>query len=260
MDSILRVSLAKDLLHLINLDKIIYFRRVAGLPFDIHIKVSNVHERRHYKIYEGEYLMRFIEHCSKKSVVYDVGGHIGLFSLCAALSGGSIKQVLVFEPTPWNYSTLKENIKFNKLQRVIRPFQLALGSKNAEDFIHGIPKSGWGGSSFIRGKNEKKEKEIKIKVKIRKGDDLIKQKKFPEPSIIKIDVEGFEFEVLKGFENTFTKCKPMLFIEYHPKRLIKIGQSEADIHNYLEQFGYKRVFRKRWWRGTPPYIHHTIYI
>ncbi len=231
------------------------FKKVSGLPFDLKLKVSNDFEKRHHEVNEGDYLKLFMEYCSKQSCeyLYDVGGHIGIFSLTAALSSRYLKQVFVFEPTPWNYKTLEENIAANKLKKKIRPFNIALGKDNYTSEIQGVDMSGWGGSSFLR---EAKDGERRVKVAIMKGDDLTVNEKLPVPSLIKIDVEGFEFDVLKGFSNILKKHKPVLFIEYHPEYLEQIDLTEQHIHDYLGNLGYNLTFRQKWERGEQ---YQTIY-
>ena len=54
------------------------------------------------------------------------------------------------------------------------------------------------------------------------------------PSLIKIDVEGHEVEVLEGGQNTLTKIKPLLIIEsFHPK--------QQTVLSILQEIGYKSI-------------------
>lgn len=238
-----------------DLLKNLYFRQTKGFPCDFKLLVSNRHERRHFDVREAVYLGLFFDNCKTLTdgCVYDVGAHVGVFSLIAALSGNGITKVYAFEPTPWNHRTLKLNVAKNHLEHKVVPFELALGDFNGQACIRGIPESGWGGSSIHRGP---KPGEKKINVQVAKGDDLIATRRLKRPAIIKIDVEGFEFEVLRGFERTLQNDRPALFLELHPEYLRQTGKTEADVHDFLAGMGYQRRFRKKWTHGEQ---YQTIY-
>jgi Methyltransferase FkbM domain len=62
----------------------------------------------------------------------------------------------------------------------------------------------------------------------------------PKPvSLIKIDVEGGELDVLKGAEKLLREQHPALFIETQPSAFVAAGITEDDFYNYLSQLGYK---------------------
>ena len=60
-----------------------------------------------------------------------------------------------------------------------------------------------------------------------------------EPVFIKIDVEGFEQEVLKGLKNTLIEFKPTIIFEHSLYRLNERGHRKDSVTNYLESLGYK---------------------
>ena len=55
---------------------------------------------------------------------------------------------------------------------------------------------------------------------------------------VKIDVEGFEYEVLLGAEEVIKKYKPKFIIETHPKYLEDLGSSEEEVISFMEKHGY----------------------
>jgi len=59
------------------------------------------------------------------------------------------------------------------------------------------------------------------------------------PTLIKIDVEGWEFEVLKGAEQTIRRYRPALFLSLHPKVLAQLHTSPENVQAWLEQRGYR---------------------
>jgi len=58
------------------------------------------------------------------------------------------------------------------------------------------------------------------------------------PTIIKIDVEGWELEVLKGAENILARYRPLLFLSLHPEALARLHTSSDVVQAWLEERGY----------------------
>jgi hypothetical protein len=75
-----------------------------------------------------------------------------------------------------------------------------------------------------------------VELRICKIDTLANQ--FALPDLIKIDVEGFELEVLKGAEGLLSNKKPALVIEIHPRQLELSGGNEAALFEFLESYEY----------------------
>jgi hypothetical protein len=94
----------------------------------------------------------------------------------------------------------------------------------------------WNQGTFSLGSTEKGTSEQLVSVKT--GDDVPEVKKLKTLALIKIDVEGFEFQVLKGFKETLAKHKPRLIFEYDPHYWIKAGQSVMDCYSFLTALNY----------------------
>ncbi|MEO7768245.1 MAG: FkbM family methyltransferase, partial [Ferruginibacter sp.] len=82
------------------------------------------------------------------SIVIDIGANIGVFSLYAARCGA--KKVYAFEPNKKSYEILLNNIKVNNLEKIIIPFNLAVGSSDGE--IISIPKNSSPYNATVYGK------------------------------------------------------------------------------------------------------------
>ena len=76
-----------------------------------------------------------------------------------------------------------------------------------------------------------------VPVTMRKLDTIMASE--PPPSLVKIDIEGFELEALKGSERLLSVVRPKLLVEIHPKQLALSGGSEDEVFNLLRQQGYK---------------------
>ena len=235
------ISQIKNFFKKIGLNFIVFIGR-KGLRLRIQdvsakIIVSNLSEASiwHSFYSEKEILQKFLKRIDNETVFYDIGSHIGFYTLIAAGYKNTPNFIYCWEPDPSNLSRLKENIELNQFKEII-PFQVALGSKNhVADLSIESKISGYSSPSLAR-KGSKS-----ISVQVVRGDDLVSEKKIYLPSIMKIDVEGYEFEVIKGLEETIRKAKPIIFLEIHPTLLRNLGRVKDDVINLLEEMNYKTV-------------------
>ena len=160
------------------------------------------------------------------SDIIDIGGNIGYNTLMFSDYGN----VHTFEPL--YQEIINRNLKHNNPKHSVCVHPYALGSKNTFSTIF-IPKPlqnstiNFGNSSMVPTKDHSN---ISMPVAVKTLDTVYKG----IPSLIKIDVEGYELEVLKGSEETLKKFFPTLLIEIH-----EIQNSE--IPDYLNKLGYRFV-------------------
>lgn len=151
----------------------------------------------------------------KKQTIFDIGGYIGLHSIFFAHATGKEGKVITFEPNPVNYREILFNIKLNNLKN-ITVFPIGIGKEESElELI--VDPIYFSRSTFdnIEKKSNKKQILKHFNVKINSIDNLMKKKNLPKPDFIKIDVEGFENNVIQGMVNLINDYKPDLFIEIH---------------------------------------------
>ena len=201
------------------------------------------------------------------SVLIDVGAHKGetvfLFNKIF-----NIKSIISFEPNPKNYSQImKKCEKVNNL----KIFNLALGSeKKLIDFkdhfetqsstLAEINKN----SKYFKRKNfllnpfKNKEIEIKIiKIKMDRLDNILSQTNIKKIDILKIDTEGHDFQVIKGLGNSI-KIVKYIYFEHHFHDMLIKNYSLSDVHNYLKEFNFDKVFKcKMRFRKTFEYIYNN---
>lgn len=199
------------------------------------IIVSNPNELSFYNSLDNEkaFLEEFLSKINRQTIFYDVGAHIGLYSLAAATYKIPPKFIYCWEPEPHNFKRLKENIKLNKINN-IEVFPIASGSENT---MIGISTKAKEPGSLTPSLARKGSESISVQVV--KGDDWILKKKLHLPSIIKIDVEGYEFNVLNGLKETIKKSHPIIFLEVHPAYLKDLGFDKEHILNFLKNLNYK---------------------
>jgi FkbM family methyltransferase len=164
--------------------------------------------------------------------VYDIGAFHGLLTMRFA---SQAKQVIAYEPNSRNRKRLQENLKLNNLTAIIRP--LGLGSSTETRTLRVDPLMP-GGSSFDSGMASGEQSES---IQITTLDQDIRQHGLPDPEFMKVDVEGFEREVLLGARETIVRCRPELFLEMHGETMASKRRKVAEIVKLLEELGYTNI-------------------
>lgn len=193
----------------------------------IHVDSRNYIE---FKIFaEGgyeTYLSKLICHYIKpNSVFLDIGANIGIHTLSAASLSGV--QIFAFEPIDFIREKLANNVALNKYTNVtIVPNALSDNNKTIKtNFTNS---TGNQGTFSIENQADGETEIICIK-----GDDYILQNSISNVSVIKIDVEGFEYAVLSGLADTIFKQKPVIFFEYDTNYIGRNNKTHLDYENLI---------------------------
>jgi FkbM family methyltransferase len=150
------------------------------------------------------------------STVYDVGCLDGMYTLFFARAVGPGGAVVAFEPNPKNCAAIRSNVSLNGFENVrLQEIGLGAAAAQAELIIpDGFPGEGTLDSALQRHYQTHSRTE-RVTVRIERLDDVVESRRLPPPDVIKIDVEGFELQVLEGAMNTLRDRRPKLFIELH---------------------------------------------
>jgi FkbM family methyltransferase len=167
------------------------------------------------------------------NTVLDIGANIGFTALALSKACGNEGSVFAFEPDPFNFSRLSQHISLNK-NKTVSAHNIGLGDKEGELKLV-ISRADNRGMNRIDGSAEKNF----ILVKVSTADTFVKENALKKIDLIKIDVEGFELNVLKGCENILRTFKPVLFIEVDDDNLKAQGNSAKDLLEFLESERYK---------------------
>ncbi len=181
----------------------------------------------------------------KNKIVYDIGAHIGVFTMFFSKKVGRNGKVISFEPNKNSFKTLKEHIKINRkeLYNNIKIFNKGIGNKTETRKLKFSQHFSATGSivKTIQNNLAKRHPNLKeMDVKIDSLDNIIKNYKIPAPDFIKIDVEGMEYFVLKGMISTIIKNKkPYLYIEVHNVNGEEKLKNIKRIFDLLQKYNYK---------------------
>jgi FkbM family methyltransferase len=171
----------------------------------------------------------FIKLAARKSCLFDAGAHVGLFSLIFCGLGPN-KTAIAYEPSSQILPTLYEHVKLNNFQNRITVRPVAIGSHDGEASFS-VEDSGFVqilSSPLSSGKTTVPVKTI----------DSECQQLGLTPDLLKIDVEGFELEALRGAQRLLQSAKPDILLEVHLNYLEEMGLSSRDITEFLEGLGY----------------------
>lgn len=172
--------------------------------------------------------------------VYDIGADQGIYTLFFARKVGPKGKVMTFEPNPISYSHVVTNVQLNKFAHVdVR--NVAIGDTPGKlTFAFPAKDPGRGtADELIREQILKEPGARAVEVDVEALDSLIDTAGLPAPTFAKIDVEGFELQVLRGMSNTLKKQRPRLFIEIHGADMKAKIDNIRQVGAYLLNHGYK---------------------
>ena len=184
--------------------------------------------------------LNVIKNClSKGDTFIDIGTNIGLISLFASKIVGNDGFVFSFEPEPRIFSILKQNIEINRIDN-IQAFNLALGSAVGKTTIYANLDQNRGSASLIRPSQKDSEG---TEVLVEPLDEFVSKHNVKNLRMIKIDVEGWELEVLKGAQNLLgSPDAPIICIEYSDELPVHGGQL-LDLYEYLISVNNYCIFK-----------------
>jgi FkbM family methyltransferase len=259
MNALRRLTYRSDLLalarflHLTPLLRKCYYRWTTSWHKTFHSRICGTdvrfyaHTPKELRGIEGDFLLEkdFLDvlfaNLGPGDVFYDVGSHIGLFTIPVAKLVGKEGQVIAFEPESQAYDKLLTHLELNGLSNV-RVFKKALGDQNSQGrlFVEGRPSP-----SLLPRLGDTEQQSGAEEVDIVQGDWLVRTEGLPIPRAVKIDVEGYEYSVLRGLQRTLAQPQcHLLCVEIHPS-FLPDGVTVHAILAFVKSLGFSRI-------DTPP--------
>jgi FkbM family methyltransferase len=222
------------------------------------------------------YILNFFDNFQQKKIifflkknlpnkisVFDVGSHHGEFALMMS-KNFNIEKMHCFEPSKINFKTLNKNIQKENffLNNV------GLGEVKEKKKINQISESSSSTLNKIKENSKYLKKKMKIlnkkyfkdyisfhNIEIEKGEDYFLKNKIGTLDLLKIDTEGYELYVIRGFASQIKKIK-YIYFEHHYDDMIIKNYSFSDMHNYLLKNDFVKVYKsKMFFRKTFEYIY-----
>ena len=155
-------------------------------------------------------------------LVIDVGAHVGTFTVPLAQRVGAGGQVIAVEPTPRTAGALRRSLALNALQERVTLHECAAGATTGQVQLH-LARLGSHNSLLpLDG-----EQEGEVEVEMRPLDDLVPAGR--PSSVIKIDAEGLELDVLRGAGRVLRESPGAgVIAEFGPAHLARVGVSVTD--------------------------------
>jgi FkbM family methyltransferase len=173
--------------------------------------------------------------CKPGATVVDVGANIGVTALKCAHATGQTGKVFAIEPDPINVALLRSNIARNRVPN-IEVLELALGDRDGQVGL-GVPDAHNRGGNRVETSPSLKTADVRMTTL----DKIAEMHPCPGPTLLKIDVEGYETRVLRGGLVFLATCRPVIFLEVVDKHLREQGSSPAELLSLLEGQGYNIV-------------------
>lgn len=172
-------------------------------------------------------------------IFFDIGANIGFHTINAGHVLRESGRVYSFEPTKQTFDRLQENISLNNLDGVVKTMQIGLSdtittlSLYVSDDFDAC--NSFADLKYITVNNH-------IEVPVYTAKHIIEQEDIPvnEIALVKLDVEGWEINVLKGMEDLFALpgFAPCFLVEFTEENLFRAGFSCRELYNYLKDKGY----------------------
>lgn len=197
---------------------------------------------------KGVYILDCLLKGLGDAVALDIGANIGNHTLVMSRHA---RQVLAFEPQPEVFQILSRNIEANGITNV-RAHPVGLSDCNDSLVLYTNLEGNSGGSTF----NPKRRPghHLKVRSEVRIGDEFLASQGVDRVDLIKIDVEGYELEVLKGLAKTIREHQPIVVIEWNDGPAKRRAQDEnlfaTLLGGYVARRGIGR-YNNTIWRDRP---------
>ena len=178
---------------------------------------------------EYEEMIFIIHLLNEDDKFYDIGANVGSYTLLA--SGVKKCKTVCFEPLPSTFEKLIDNINLNRIQHLVNAKNFGVGNKNEVlSFTNNLNTT----NKVILDRNDKDTTEVNV---------ITLDKNFTpsEKTVVKIDVEGYEYFILEGGTNFFSNVNIIAIIIELNSSGKRYGINDIDIHKTILKFGFKPI-------------------
>lgn len=202
------------------------FRLKANLanPEHQYLYFYGTHDERHV-------VAKLLKIIRPGDICWDIGANIGFYTCLLAAQVGDNGTVIAYEPASRTYGYLHENVSLNQFTNVTL-VNKGLGDKQAQRHLYYSEAGLAEGTASLKYTTGRAASE---RVTLDTIDNLTRE--LPIPDFIKIDVEGYQLEVLRGGEDCLKTYAPLIMAE-----LKDVGETNrtdfSEIEQYITDLGY----------------------
>ncbi|MEL6939486.1 MAG: FkbM family methyltransferase [Cyanobacteria bacterium J06598_1] len=174
--------------------------------------------------------MAFVLHALRPDDWFvDVGANIGSYTVLAAAAVGS--NCVALEPVPAAYAHLLDNMSLNGVSDRVEPLNIGLGDKNTTLHFSADQDT----MNHVVAPSETSENSVEVQVK--RLDEVLQGR---TPTVIKIDVEGWETNVVAGAESVLSQVEPLaVLMEFGLGE--RYGFDDQDLYEKMLNLGFEAV-------------------
>jgi FkbM family methyltransferase len=182
--------------------------------------------------YGRDELEFFVERVRPGDVIYDIGAFRGVYGAAAKAALGDLVAIHLFEPIQQNVQRIETISQLNGFRR----FEVVERAVGLDQILTG----GFDQKARMLRQGDASDTLSPMNVPSISLDSYVNQSG-AAPSLIKLDVEGFEYEVLEGGQESIQQNKPRVWLELHPEFLQAKGRNWQEPINLLKSFGYQII-------------------
>ena len=201
------------------------------------VRMPTTYFRYFQKEYEADNFNFINAQVKEGMTILDIGSHIGLMAVVFGKKVGNTGKVYAFEPTPSTSRILQETVRINHGNNIsVEPYALADQKGKLSFYISNHLADN---SNSLVNNHRTDRQESKVEVDVNTVDDFVKERNIAKVDFIKVDVEGAEFKLLKGAQQTIRRDQPLIILAIHPDSIKNFGDSTAEIWDLLKNLGYR---------------------
>jgi FkbM family methyltransferase len=173
----------------------------------------------------------FVRQLNSGDVVFDIGAFRGVYGVAAKAARNCVS-VHSFEAIVENSRQIEHIARINRFQN----FKVINSAVGASQSISGV----FDAESGMFRDIEPKQMTPAVQINSITIDDYARLSG-ASPTVMKIDVEGFELDVLRGAKNCLMQYRPRLWLEVHPDILNAKGENWSRVMEFLQGLGYSTI-------------------
>lgn len=221
------------------------FTNRDGIHFDLDIHECVQKGIFCFHYYEPEDVEAFRRYAKPGAVVFDVGANVGQYSLLASKLVGPGGRVYAFEPSPDVLVKLQHHLEINHADNVVLTRKAVADSNGTARFYPANENSNQGVGSLLPAEEYRGQIRTNdsIEVDVITLDGFCDEHGIDHIDLLKIDVEGYDLDVLKGAEKVLARSPDIVILaEVEPMNLVQRGLTHGDFVQYMAERGFNAYF------------------